>query len=352
MPQRTSTLRSGLSRALLSAALFGAATPASKTLLISLTPAQLAGLLYLGAAVGVLPVLRRGGESGALRWASLARLLGAVVFGGVVAPLLFLSGLQLASAASVSLWLNVEIVATAVLAHLFFHDQLSALGWIGVGGAVGASVLLSGAPGGGGAAAGALVGIACVCWALDNNLTALIDGVSPAWVTFWKGLVAGVVNLALGLGAAPLSAPGATVGIALAVGALSYGASITLYVGAAQRLGAVRSQLVFASAPLFGLGLSAAVLGEPVTAVHAWVAALWMGSIALVFVGRHMHAHTHEPMGHIHLHQHDDGHHAHDHAGAQPVAAHSHWHEHDAAVHTHAHWPDLHHRHAHDPEGQ
>jgi hypothetical protein len=51
-----------LALALASAALFGAATPASKALLADLSPFQLAGLLYLGAALGVAPVAwRRGG---------------------------------------------------------------------------------------------------------------------------------------------------------------------------------------------------------------------------------------------------------------------------------------------------
>jgi len=47
--------------ALLSAALFGAATPASKYLLRDLSPFTLAGLLYLGAAVAVAPRALRGG---------------------------------------------------------------------------------------------------------------------------------------------------------------------------------------------------------------------------------------------------------------------------------------------------
>ena len=42
--------------ALLAAALFGAGVPASKVLLADLPPFQLAGLLYLGAALGVAPV--------------------------------------------------------------------------------------------------------------------------------------------------------------------------------------------------------------------------------------------------------------------------------------------------------
>ena len=44
---------------LTSALLFGAATPASKALLDGIQAQALAGLLYLGAALGVLPVIIR-----------------------------------------------------------------------------------------------------------------------------------------------------------------------------------------------------------------------------------------------------------------------------------------------------
>ena len=95
--------------ALLAAALFGAATPASKFLLSGLTPFQLAGLLYLGAALGVAPAawreggLRLPGRSDRL---NRIRLFGAVVLGGIAGPVLLLLGLRMADAASVSLWLN------------------------------------------------------------------------------------------------------------------------------------------------------------------------------------------------------------------------------------------------------
>ena len=49
--------RSPLAIAFLAALLFGAATPASKVLLRSLSTFQLAGLLYLGAAIGVTPLI-------------------------------------------------------------------------------------------------------------------------------------------------------------------------------------------------------------------------------------------------------------------------------------------------------
>ncbi|MCB0137808.1 MAG: DMT family transporter, partial [Caldilineaceae bacterium] len=167
--------------ALAAAALFGAATPFSKSLLADLSPFQLSGLLYLGAAAGVLPIALRG--RGLLRpWAMDTRtrrlLLGAVIFGGIVGPVLMLFGLRMAAAASVALWLNLEAVATALLGVWVFRDHLGRNGWIGAAGILLASVLLSWGQGAAGWQAGLLVAGACVCWGLDNHMTALIDGIT------------------------------------------------------------------------------------------------------------------------------------------------------------------------------
>lgn len=334
--------------ALIAAALFGAATPLSKILLGELAPAQLAGLLYLGAAAGLLPVVvwrGRESEPRVSRRGKL-RLIGAIAFGGVLGPLLLLIGLRLASATSVSLWLNMELVATAVLGHLFFRERLGWSGWIGVAGVTLAGAILAGAEVGSGAVAVALVTLACVCWGLDNHLTALIDGMSATRATFWKCSVAGLVNLLLGVAVQAHEASFFVTALALAVGAVSYGASIVLYVSAAQHLGATRSQLLFATAPFFGVLLSAGLLGEPLMAAQITVALLMAAGIGVVFAARHGHAHAHEPLAHTHAHRHDDGHHTHDHEEPVPLI-HAHWHEHEAVVHTHPHWPDLHHRHRH-----
>lgn len=335
--------------ALIAAALFGAATPLSKVLLGELAPAQLAGLLYLGAATGLLPgvVWRRGEPSAPVSFRGALRLVGAIAFGGVLGPLLLLMGLRLASATSVSLWLNMELVATAVLGHLFFREPLGWSGWVGVAGVALAGMMLAGAEPQGGAVAAVLVTLACVCWGLDNHLTALIDGMSATRATFWKCSVAGVVNLLLGVAAQTFEVSFFVIGLALGVGAFAYGASIVLYVSAAQHLGATRSQLVFATAPFFGLVLSAGLLGEPLMRAQLTAALVMAGGIGVVFAGRHGHAHVHEPFVHTHAHRHDDGHHAHDEPDERASLVHAHGHEHEAVVHTHLHWPDLHHRHRH-----
>jgi drug/metabolite transporter (DMT)-like permease len=331
-----------------SAALFAAATPAGKLLLADLTPLQLAGLLYLGAALAmavvesVRPAPRPAPMDSRNRW----RLAGAVVAGGAVGPVLLLAALQLAPATQVALLLNLEMAATALLGALYFAEPLDRRGWVGLAGMVGAGGLLSGG-GWPGIAAALLVAAACLCWGLDNHLTALIDGMTPARSTFWKGAVAGSVNLGLGIALAPLTAPAGTVAAALLVGALSYGASITLYIRAAQHLGAVRAQGVFASAPFIGAGLAAAVLGESLDTRMVIAALLFAVAVVLVFGAAHAHAHSHPALAHVHSHRHDDGHHLHSHPGMSPSTRHTHPHAHAAASHAHPHWPDLHHRHDH-----
>jgi len=343
----------GFLLAFLSALLFGASTPASKALLASLEPFQLAGLLYLGAAIGMAPLVARERWSESLiriDGRNALRLAGAVVFGGVLGPVLLLAALRVALAGSVALLLNLEMVATAVLGVVLFREHLGRAGWIGVLGIVAAGAIVAREGGWPGAVGALLTAAACICWGLDNHLTALIDGITPARSTLVKGVVAGTTNLAIGIVADPLRAPPTVVTAALVVGAVSYGASIALYVVSAHELGATRAQAVFATAPFAGAVLSFAWLGEPVGLAHAGASLLLLPSIGALFLSQHAHAHVHEPLEHVHSHRHDDGHHLHQHPGVSPATRHTHAHRHERLEHAHPHWPDILHRHEH-PRG-
>ena len=117
------SLATGVAYALGASALFGASTPFAKTLLPEVEPWLMAGLLYLGSGLGLtlyrLLAARRNNETG--RETSLARkdapwLAGAILYGGVIGPLLLMAGLRLTPASSASLLLNLEGVFTALLA--------------------------------------------------------------------------------------------------------------------------------------------------------------------------------------------------------------------------------------------
>lgn len=336
--------------ALLSALLFGAATPLSKSLLNELSSFQLAGFLYLGAALGVSFLVSREGKL-AIPWRLDPKnslfLLGAILFGGILAPLALLAGLRIATASSVSIWLNLEMVATAVLGHFFFKDFLSRRSWVASIGVIISGLFLVWGDSVAGIKAGSLVALACLFWGLDNHFTALIDGITPAQSTFWKGLVAGSTNLLIGVTLAPLSAPVLTNIMAIAVGVFSYGISIVLYITSAQQLGATRSQMIFSSSPFWGVLLAILILGETFTWQLGVGLALLLLSIGFLMTEQHRHIHHHKEQVHTHRHFHFDPHHQHAHPEATHELWHSHPHSHSALEHKHPHWPDLHHRHEH-----
>ena len=335
---------------LLSALLFGASTPASKLLLESeMQPLTLAGLLYFGAGIASLPWALRAGSSKKTRTPSNQRkLLGAVFFGGFVGPIALLFGLQSVPAGSASLLLNLETTATALIAWMYFKESIGTRGWIANFGVLIAGMLLVAPQGFELAPAASLIVIACVCWGLDNNLTAVIDGYTPAQVTVWKGFVAGGTSIGLGFAFESQHYETWALLTALGVGALAYGASTILYVKGAQQLGATRSQMLFSTAPFFGLGASWVVFGEPILTVQLFAAALMGLAVAGLLYSGHTHRHHHHSITHTHSHRHDDGHHPHAHdSQVDPQAWHSHEHSHDDIEHEHEHMPDLHHRHEH-----
>lgn len=335
--------RRGVLRCLLAAVFFGLSAPAASRLARDLGPFTLAGLLYVGAALATaLPAIGRPPSRQSLR-RSVGRLSIAVVVGGAFGPLLLASGLQRTSGATTSLLLNLELVFTAAFAGLVLHEHLGRRVITGAGLVVvaGATLGWSGTPD---ARWGALLIVgACACWGVDNSITAALDSLAPATITFAKGLFAGTANLAIGL--ALDGPPTATLGFkAIAVGMIGYGASITLWVAGARDLGAARGQLIFAAAPFIGAIAAWTAFGEPVTGRQVGALLIAGCGVSFVLGSSHEHPHTHEPVEHEHEHTGHDGHHEHD---DPSHARHLHPHVHTAILHNHPHVPDLHHRHDH-----
>jgi drug/metabolite transporter (DMT)-like permease len=344
---------SAVAAALGAAALFGASTPVAKALVADVHPVVLAALLYLGSGIGLLAFrahtwLRPGG-TGLARgdWPWLA---GAIAFGGVLGPVLLMLGLVRTSASSASLLLNLEAVLTALIAWFVFRENADRRIVLGMGLIVAGGVALAwpGETHGGASLAGALlVAGACLCWAIDNNLTRKVSGGDATFVAGAKGLIAGAVNLAIGLalgGGLPAPAP---LGLALVVGLAGYGLSLALFVLALRGLGTARTGAYFSTAPFIGAAIAIGAFGES-TSPALWIAAALMGAgVWLHLTERHEHPHSHEPLEHAHPHVHDE-HHRHEHDfpwnGAEP---HAHFHRHAVITHAHPHYPDLHHRHPH-----
>ena len=339
-----------MARCLAAAVLFGASAPAASVLAGDMPALVLAGLLYLGAAIAVTPAVVRHRPNATALSAGWRPLAIAVVFGGALGPVLLVAGLARTSAATASLLLNFELVATILLAATLFREHLGARLLAAAALVSTAGVILVWQPGVAFDTGGIFVIGACACWGLDNAVTSKIDQLSPEQITLTKGLVAGGANLILGLMlASSLNLRTGEVLAALAIGALGYGASITLWVKGARDLGAARGQVIFAAAPFIGAAVAWVFLGDAVTFAQLVAVPVAIVGVGLSLRSGHEHRHVHEPIVHEHEHRHDDGHHTHTHT--PPVTGrHTHRHEHAALVHAHPHVPDLHHRHAHHDE--
>ena len=337
--------------ALAAALLFGASVPFAKVLAGDLSPILLAGLLYLGSGVGLY--VARGIRDRRFALPALSSrewcwLAGAIALGGVVGPTLLITGLARTSAADASLLLNLEAVFTAVLAWIVFGENADRRVVLGMALIVAGSVVL-GWPEQGGRTSGTLPGVlavalACLCWAVDNNLTRAVSASDAVFIAGTKGLVAGATNLALAFALGAKAPDWSLVVFAMAIGLGGYGISLVLFVVALRGLGSARTGAYFATAPFMGAVIAIGALHEPMTGGFWLAAALMAAGVWLHLTERHDHVHTHAPMVHTHAHAHDSHHqHAHDFPwnGVEP---HSHEHRHEAITHRHPHYPDLHHR--------
>ena len=345
----------GIEMALAAAILFGLSTPLAKGLLRDSSPQLMAGLLYSGSGIGLAllaasPLRREHRTEAKLTSRDAPWLAGSILFGGIVAPVLLMTGLARTPASTASLLLNLEGALTAMIAWTVFRENVDrrvALGMalIIIGGGV---LSWEGRLQWSGMIGPLAVAGACGCWAIDNNLTQKISAADPVRIAMLKGIVAGLVNvsLAIFLGARLPGMPVLT--LTALLGFASYGVSLVLFVLALRRLGTARTSAYFSAGPFVGAIVGLLLWHEALTPSLIAAALLMAAGLYLHVTERHEHWHVHEPLEHSHSHSHDE-HHRHPHSESDPPGEpHVHQHVHEALSHSHTHYPDIHHRHGHE----
>ncbi|MCU0632866.1 MAG: DMT family transporter [Methanolinea sp.] len=336
----------------MAAVLFGISTPLAKILVPGLHPLVLGGWIYLGMGtfMVILWVFSRSGkrrrEEARLRRGDIPWLGCTVLAGGVLAPVLLLTGLSDTPASTAALLLNFEAVATTLIAFGVFREHVGTR----VAGAVivitAATVLLSvNLSGTFGLSVGALAVVAsCAFWGLDNNCTRVVSLRDPTAIGSVKGICAAIISLTVAFVLKAASPDIHLIAGAFLLGFTCFGISSYCFILSLRNLGAARTGAYFGAAPFIGVLASFFVFRElpnlqflaalPLMAAGAW----------LLVSEVHVHLHTHEYMEHEHRHRHDDGHHLHDH-GPAFEKEHTHLHVHEEMEHSHPHAPDIHHRH-------
>ena len=277
-----------LIEAFLAAAFYAVSTPASKVLLRHVAPAMLAGLLYLGAGVGILLLSLVAGRKADRRERLTRRDLPfvlAMIALDVAAPVCLMLGLSRTTAANASLLNNFEIVATAVIALAVFKEAISRRLWLAIALVTVASGLLSFE----GAASlrlswgSLLVVLAAVCWGLENNCTRRLSAKNTFEIVTLKGIFSGLGSLVVGWLVGERLPPARYALWALPLGFVAYGLSIFLYIRAQSVVGAARTSGAYAVAPFIGALLSLLLLREPLSARYfVALAVMLLGSTVMI----------------------------------------------------------------------
>ena len=395
--------------AIIAASLFGLSTPFAKLLIDDIHPVVLAGLFYLGAFAGltlywlvtqsILRIQGKAGEKPAApmltngapripsghRDASLSArdipwLSGAIISGGILAPICLMLGLTQTSGFTASLLLNLEAVATALIAVIIFRENAGKHIWLALISMTLAGIFLTwdSAAARFNPTGPVLIILAIICWGIDNNLTRHISDKNPVQISIIKGLVAGSISIIISLIIGAKITIDSNILLALLVGALGYGISLVLFIKALHKLGACRTGAFFSFGPFIGAIAALLMFNE-------WIGWVMLPGMILMIIGvrlitseNHLHSHSHSATCHFHPHIHNDIHHDHDHRPPQRGLAlmadsdrehathdhddshelslerndqcyesHAHEHIHNELEHDHQHLPDTHHRHNH-----
>ena len=322
--------------AIAAAAFYGLNVPCSKMLLAQISPIFMAGLLYIGAGLGVsilyLFHIKHEPQSERLDRNDFPYTLGMVLL-DIVAPILLMFGVKYGTSSNASLLGNFEIVATTLIAFFIFRERVSLCLWLAILFITVSSFILSfeNIQAFNFSISSIFVLGATICWGLENNCTRKISDKSTYQIVTIKGLCSGLGSIAVSIATNEINFAVKYIPQALLLGFVAYGLSIFTYIRAQKYLGAAKTSAFYAFAPFIGVLFSVVLLNEKITLQYI-VALLVMiaGTIFVVYdtlVRSHSHMHQH-----IFTHTHGGITHTH-------VVTHSHLHNHvfSDAKHGHSH---------------
>lgn len=256
--------------AIAAAAFYALNVPCSKMLLVQISPIFMAGLLYIGAGLGVgilyLFHIKHEPQSERLNWNDFAYTLGMVLL-DIIAPILLMFGVKYGTSSNASLLGNFEIVATTLIALFIFREKVSKHLWTAILFITTSSFILSfeNTDSFNFSVGSIFVLGATICWGLENNCTRKISDKSTYQIVTIKGLCSGIGSIVVSLTTGEMNFAAKYIPLALLLGFVAYGLSIFTYIRAQKYLGAAKTSAFYAFAPFIGVLFSILLLDEKIT---------------------------------------------------------------------------------------
>lgn len=322
--------------AIAAAAFYALNVPCSKMLLAQISPIFLAGLLYIGAGLGIgilyLLHFKHESQSERLGKKDLPYTLGMILL-DIIAPILLMFGVKYGTSGNASLLGNFEIVATTLIGLFIFKEKVSLRLWFAILFITTSSFILSfeNDEGFKFSVGSIFVLGATICWGLENNCTRKISDKSTYQIVTIKGLCSGIGSIIVSIATNETNVVAKYIPLALLLGFIAYGLSIFTYIRAQKYLGAAKTSAFYAIAPFIGVLFSIVLLNEEITTQY--IVALLIMIVGTAFViydtlirehshlHKHIFTHTHNGIPHTHTIEHS---HLHSHFFSN--AKHSHHH--------------------------
>jgi len=273
-----------------SALLFGLGTTLNKLALTEVNPTVVAGLIYIFAglflaAIRFSPLRRKvmkliktptKSEKKFCR-RDIAVLSLVVLCGSVLAPFLFLNGLNQTTAINASFLSNTEVLFTVLFALVFLKEYCNKKEWSGIIILIfGAVFLATNAQFNNLSLTEAVFGnililAACLFWGIDNNLSKfLCIKEDLILVIGLKCIIGGssLLGVAYTFGSS-FNVPLSAFPYLVSVGAFSIGFSILFFMVSLKEIGSIRTGSIYSTSALFGVTFALIILKEPVTIIQA-----------------------------------------------------------------------------------
>ncbi len=282
----------GYMSVLFAAVLFGSVFSLAKVPLATIDPLALTAIVYTISGLALIPFAK--GSFTFRRKDDYFYVLIVTIFGGVLAPLLLMYGLQQTAASTAAILTNGEIVFTIALSSIFFGEKphgrvgLFAVILVAIGLVIATTEDLKDLESIVQLNAGNIMILASMLmWAIDNNVSRrLTSRASPAKIAMVKSLSGGLVLTAIAFALGKGSIISAItfdmwvliVGMSIA----GFGGALLLFLEGIKRIGTVRTMSMFSLTPIFGIVLAALTLGESITLFQGIATGLIIVGIILI----------------------------------------------------------------------
>ncbi|MGQ0791714.1 MAG: DMT family transporter [Nitrosopumilaceae archaeon] len=275
--------------AAVSAILFGSISTIAKPTLSSVNPIFLASLVYLVSAIILSPIAHKSkGTTGDKR--SYFYIILIAIFGGVIAPILYFLGLEQTSASDTAVLTDAELLFTVILALVFFKEKLNRVGYLSVvlviTGVIIVTTNLQFTSLFETSFGNLLILLSTVFWALDNNISRIITQKisNVARIAQIKSAIGGSIVLGLVfLFGIPIEIDPALLPNIILLGVGGFGVALFFFLKALQRIGAIKTLMIFSISSPVGLVFAAIFLGETISLYQIIAISVILVGIFLIY---------------------------------------------------------------------